>query len=318
MFVATASLIDWEWPKEGLGVLGRRSARRLLTPRVSVRDVEHGGLRSPVGMNLLGRSCTHEPPHPSACDGRGRRLTRRVPATRGHAALPEPIGIERHHLNQVVAGMTRAVEARGAQVALVPTDDVVAIFRDDCSVRRAARGALSTTRDSLRAIDATNRRLAGTLSQTLRASGHAGPVVVARVDDEQRGHRPTAIDEAVFVADSLEAASKEYAVDAMISQAALEAACVPPPGAARLVPYKHGETSVLAPALADALDQQLDLRGRSTTDEEAQAAGRSRHSEKASSSAPGSKRATGCHAPAFARAAEKPEKARATACVASR
>ncbi len=176
-------------------------------------------------------------------------------------------------LNRVIADMTQAVEARGGQVALVPTDGVMAIFRDDRSLRRAARGALLTARDILRAVEATNRELAGALPQPLRAGVgvHVGPVIVARVGDGERGHRLTAIGEAVFVADSLESASKEHAVDAMISQAALEAARVPPPpGAARPVAYKHGETSVPAYALADAdaLDQLLGEGGRSTTPNE--------------------------------------------------
>lgn len=177
-------------------------------------------------------------------------------------------------LNRVIADMTQAVEARGGHVALVPTDGVMAIFRDERSLRRAARGALLTALDILRAVDATNRELGSALPQPLRAGVgvHVGSVIVARIGDGERGHRLTAIGEAVFVADSLEAASKEHAVDAMISQAALDAAGVPPPpGAARPVAYKHGATSVPAYAFADAaaLDRLMGDRARSEAPDDA-------------------------------------------------
>ncbi|KAA2235545.1 adenylate/guanylate cyclase domain-containing protein [Salinarimonas soli] len=170
-------------------------------------------------------------------------------------------------LNRVLTDMIQAVEAHGGEVALVPTDGIMAIFRADRTLRRATLAALTSASDILHAVDATNREMGSALPQPLRAGVgvHAGPVILARIGDGERARRLTAIGEAVFAADALEAASKEHAVDAMISQDALKAAGIAPPsGPARSIAYKSGETALMAYAAEDAraLDDLLGRRAR--------------------------------------------------------
>jgi adenylate cyclase len=103
---------------------------------------------------------------------------------------------------------------------------MMAVFGLEGARRSGSRSALRAARAMLRAIDAMNSEFQGALSIPLRIGIgiHTGPIIMARIGDEQRGHHITALGETVTIASHLEAATKRALTDCLASQATLKAA----------------------------------------------------------------------------------------------
>jgi adenylate cyclase len=158
-------------------------------------------------------------------------------------------------LNRVVDDMKQAVSARGGFTAVVVTDGLMAVFGTSASLTNASKAAILAAGDILKATEATNRDIGGSLPQPLRVGVgiHYGSAVLARLGDEQHGHVLNVIGETVLVANRLEEATKEFGADCIISDTAMAQAGIAATGGAALqLQYKSGESPIAARAFADA------------------------------------------------------------------
>lgn len=162
-------------------------------------------------------------------------------------------------LNRYFRAMGEAVEAAGGQVDKFLGDGVMALFgaasrpaeemhESAEDAREACRAALEGARRMSLALAALNRSLAAELGGPLRIGigVHVGPVILGAMG-HGRTVGLTAIGDAVNTASRLEAASKEYACELVVSEAVLAAAGIAPaamPGAPHEVTVR-GRTQAL-------------------------------------------------------------------------
>lgn len=139
-------------------------------------------------------------------------------------------------LNRYFRAMGEAVEAAGGRVDKFIGDGVMALFgaaprpaeemADEVADARAAcRAALDAAGRMSQALAALNRSVAPELGEPLRIGIglHVGPVILGAMGHGQTV-TATAIGDAVNTASRLEAASKEYACELVVSEAVLVAA----------------------------------------------------------------------------------------------
>lgn len=129
-------------------------------------------------------------------------------------------------LNRFISEMRQATAAHGGRNALYLSDGLMAVFGLAGERGAGSRNAIAAARDMQRAIDAMNEELYAALSIPLRIGIgiHTGPVVVARIGDDAHGYAMTALGDTVTFASQLETATKTELCDALISEAALNAA----------------------------------------------------------------------------------------------
>ncbi len=123
-------------------------------------------------------------------------------------------------LNRFVAEMSQAIEANDGRVGMYLSDGLMGVFGVDGGRRNGSKAALRAARDMIRAVGALNDQYAAAIPMPLRIGIgiHTGPVVLARVGDEERGFMVTALGETVSIASQLEASTKDHLSDCLVSK----------------------------------------------------------------------------------------------------
>ena len=121
-------------------------------------------------------------------------------------------------LNRFFLAMGRAIEGEGGHVDKFIGDGVMALFGIDGTLRSGCQSALRAVRAMAAALEELNYALGEELPAPLRIGIglHAGPVIVGEMG-YGRAASVTAIGDAVNVASRLEATTKEYDCQAVIS-----------------------------------------------------------------------------------------------------
>jgi adenylate cyclase len=129
-------------------------------------------------------------------------------------------------LNRFLSEIQQSIDAHGGQATMYLSDGLMAVFGLNGGSRHGSRSALRAARDMLRSIEAMNAEFQAALAMPLRIGIgiHTGPLIMARIGDEQRGFYNTALGETVTIASRLEAATKRELSDCLASQATLKAA----------------------------------------------------------------------------------------------
>jgi adenylate cyclase len=145
-------------------------------------------------------------------------------------------------LNRYFRATGHAIEVAGGRLDKFIGDGVMAIFGLDVEAQSACRQALEAARRMSVALDELNEALSGDLDQPLRIGIglHSGPSIVGEMGYE-RATQLTAIGDTVNIASRLEAMTKEFAVELVVSQELLDRAGV---------------------SLADAPHHDVEIRGR--------------------------------------------------------
>ena len=130
-------------------------------------------------------------------------------------------------LNRYFRATGQAVQSAGGRLDKFIGDGVMAIFGLDRSPETACRQALDAARRMAVALDDLNEALSGDLDQPLRIGIglHAGPAIVGEMGYE-RAASLTAIGDTVNTASRLEALTKEFKVELVVSQELLDRAGV--------------------------------------------------------------------------------------------
>jgi adenylate cyclase len=138
-------------------------------------------------------------------------------------------------LNQYLGRMSEAIEDTGGYVDKFMGDGIMAIFGIDKPVKQGALDALAAARSMGGVLDALNQSLHEELRGHLDMGIgiHTGPAILGRIGAAggvDTGRRITALGDTVNTASRLESASKDLAVQAVISRAVLAAAQIDPSG----------------------------------------------------------------------------------------
>jgi len=128
-------------------------------------------------------------------------------------------------LNRYFRATGQAIEAAGGRVDKFIGDGVMAIFGLDSEAALACRQALDAASRMARALDDLNEAMSGDLDAPLRIGIglHAGPAIVGEMG-YNRTAQLTAIGDTVNTASRLEALTKEFAVELVVSEELLERA----------------------------------------------------------------------------------------------
>lgn len=137
-------------------------------------------------------------------------------------------------LNRYFRATGQAIEAAGGRVDKFIGDGVMAIFGLTGEPQVACRQALDAARRMTLALDDLNEALSGDLDQPLRIGIglHAGPAIVGEMGYE-RAAQITAIGDTVNTASRLEALTKEFGAELVVSQELLDCAGLALPDAPR-------------------------------------------------------------------------------------
>lgn len=121
-------------------------------------------------------------------------------------------------LNQYFKAMGHAIEAQGGHVDKFIGDGIMALFGIDRAPEEAQRQALAGARAMAEALDHLNHQLEHDLPEPLRMGIgiHAGPVILGEMG-YRRATTLTAIGDTVNVASRLEALTKEFGVQLVVS-----------------------------------------------------------------------------------------------------
>lgn len=130
-------------------------------------------------------------------------------------------------LNRYFRAVGQAVEDAGGRVDKFIGDGVMALFGLDVDGARAARQSLDAARRIALAIGDFNESLSGEIDEPLRIGigVHSGPAIVGDLG-HGRATTLTAIGDTVNTASRLEAQSKEFAAQLVVSQDLLDLAGV--------------------------------------------------------------------------------------------
>ncbi|MDP2329301.1 MAG: adenylate/guanylate cyclase domain-containing protein [Reyranella sp.] len=137
-------------------------------------------------------------------------------------------------LNRYFRATGQAIEAAGGRVDKFIGDGVMAIFGLTGDPQTACRQALDAARRMALALDDLNEAMSGDLDLPLRIGIglHAGPAIVGEMGYE-RAAQITAIGDTVNTASRLEALTKEFGAELVVSQELLDSAGVDLPTAPR-------------------------------------------------------------------------------------
>ena len=130
-------------------------------------------------------------------------------------------------LNRYFATMGRAIESAGGRVDKFIGDGVMALFGIESSPRTGCREALAAARLMSERLDELNRSLQAELDRPLRIGigVHCGPVIVGEMGYGAAA-AITAIGDAVNTASRLEALTKEYDCELVVSEETVARAAV--------------------------------------------------------------------------------------------
>ena len=160
-------------------------------------------------------------------------------------------------LNRYFAAMGRAVEQTGGRVDKFIGDGLMALFGIDSGTDNGCRTALAAARLMAGRLDELNRALAGEIEAPLRIGIgiHVGPVIVGEIGYGAAATL-TAIGDAVNIASRLEALTKEYGCQLVVSDAVVGRAGTPVSGLPRHAIEVRGRREML---LVYALESAADL-----------------------------------------------------------
>lgn len=121
-------------------------------------------------------------------------------------------------LNRYFTAMGTAVEQAGGRIDKFIGDGVMALFGIEQGVARGSRNALEAARGMAQSLEELNRSLAHDLPEPLRIGIglHSGPAIVGEMG-YGRATSVTAIGDAVNTASRLEALTKEYSAQLIVS-----------------------------------------------------------------------------------------------------
>ncbi|OCC03210.1 hypothetical protein BA190_19705 [Labrys sp. WJW] len=127
-------------------------------------------------------------------------------------------------MNRFVQEMTQAAEAHGGRVDAFAADGLIAVFGLGDEPSRGAADAIRAARGMLKSVEGLNSEFGAALSIPLRVGIgiHSGPAIIARVGDSERGMRLVALGDTVTIAGRLEAATKDYLTDCLISEETMQ------------------------------------------------------------------------------------------------
>jgi adenylate cyclase len=130
-------------------------------------------------------------------------------------------------LNQYFKAMGEAIEGQGGRIDKFVGDGIMALFGLESGPGRACSQALAAARAMSAALDMLNHRLADELREPLRIGIglHVGPVILGHMG-YGRATTLTAIGDTVNVASRLEALTKAFEVELVVSSRLAEAAGV--------------------------------------------------------------------------------------------
>ncbi|MDQ0467054.1 adenylate/guanylate cyclase domain-containing protein [Labrys wisconsinensis] len=122
-------------------------------------------------------------------------------------------------LNRFIREMTQAATAHGGRVDSFMADGLMAIFGLGSSTDAGAREAIMAARAMLKVVEGLNREFGAAMPIPLRVGIgiHTGPAIIAQIGDVEHGMLMTALGETVTIASRLEAATKDYLTDALVS-----------------------------------------------------------------------------------------------------
>jgi adenylate cyclase len=126
-------------------------------------------------------------------------------------------------MNRFIQEMAQAAEAHGGRVDTFAADGLIAIFGLAGEAGNGAASAIRSARDMLKSVEGLNLEFGAALTLPLRVGIgiHSGPAVIARIGDAERGMRLVALGDTVSIAGRLEAATKDYLTDCLISEEAV-------------------------------------------------------------------------------------------------
>jgi len=128
-------------------------------------------------------------------------------------------------LNRYFRATGQAIEAAGGRLDKFIGDGVMAIFGLNSEPQVACRQALDAARRMAAALDDLNEAMSGDIDQPLRIGIglHSGPTIVGEMGYARATHL-TAIGDTVNIASRLEALTKEFTAELVVSQELLDRA----------------------------------------------------------------------------------------------
>jgi adenylate cyclase len=186
-----------------------------------VADLEVTPLLSPESG--LGKAF----PQPAYLQGQERDIVVLFADLRGFTSLSEhklPYDVV-FILNRYFAAMGKAIESAGGRVDKFIGDGVMALFGVEGGLEAGSRDALSAVRGMAQQLEVLNESLRHDLEQPLRIGigVHAGPVILGEMGYGS-SVSVTAIGDTVNTASRLEALTKDFAVQLILSETLAEAA----------------------------------------------------------------------------------------------
>jgi adenylate cyclase len=186
-----------------------------------VADLEVTPLLSPESG--LGKAF----PQPAYLQGQERDIVVLFADLRGFTSLSEhklPYDVV-FVLNRYFAAMGKAIESAGGRVDKFIGDGVMALFGVEGGLEAGSRDALSAVRGMAQQLEVLNESLRHDLEQPLRIGigVHAGPVILGEMGYGS-SVSVTAIGDTVNTASRLEALTKDFAVQLILSETLAEAA----------------------------------------------------------------------------------------------
>ena len=170
-------------------------------------------------------------PEPDYLQGQEREIVVMFADLRGFTAISEqklPYDVV-FLLNRFFAAMGPAITRAGGHVDKFMGDGVMALFGLTGGPAAASRAALAAARDMAQALTKLNDALAQELPAPLRLGMglHAGLAIIGQMGYEDSSGL-TAVGDTVNTASRLEAATKTFGVQLVISQSVCDAADLPP------------------------------------------------------------------------------------------
>jgi adenylate cyclase len=150
-------------------------------------------------------------------------------------------------LNRYFAAVGRSVESVGGRIDKFLGDGVMALFGIDSGAAAGCRGALAAARLISQRMGELNASLSGELDQPLRIGIgiHAGPIIIGEMGYGGTSST-TAIGDAVNTASRLEALTKEYRCELVVSDAVVTRAGLDLAGFPRHEIEVRGKRALLA------------------------------------------------------------------------
>jgi adenylate cyclase len=155
-------------------------------------------------------------------------------------------------LNRFYDEMNHAITAHNGRIEAFYGDGLMAIFGPERNERIASRGAIDAAINMLRAVDALNREFASAAPLPLRIGIgiETGEAIVGTVESESAPARAVTVGETVMVAGQIEASTRRFLADLIISDATLVASGRSYPEAAKhTLAIKGRQKSVIVHAL---------------------------------------------------------------------